>query len=98
MSFTMCSSNPPAFHPSFFPHSSIFLIHSDPEPISAGVTMTPICTELSEPKIQATVHPSYYALFKAFNTTNEIFHVGYKCVGSATVARNLTNTVRRYEI
>ena len=55
--------------------------------------MTSICTDLSEPRVQVTVHPTHYATFLDVYTYDEKFHFGYDCKGSVTIARNFTRTV-----
>ena len=55
--------------------------------------MVPICTELIEPKVLATVHSSLREDFRLASIKNEEFHFGYVCEGSVFVAKNISRSV-----
>ena len=55
--------------------------------------MVPICTGLTEPKVQATVNSPLREEFPLTSTIDEMFHFGYICEGSAFVAKNITRNV-----
>ena len=55
--------------------------------------MEPLCSELAEPTVRASVLPHFRQTVEMIDTSGEKFHFGYECEGSATVARNLTRYV-----
>ena len=65
----------------------------DPSVIGTCVTMAPVCTTLTEPRVQFTVQPSLHDIFISTSTTDEKLHFGYICEGSTFVAKNISGNV-----
>lgn len=75
--------------------SSLHLPLTDPTEVSTDVTLTPVCTELREPHVYATVEPPLWPLFNQGNSSDERFSFGYVCEGSVTVAQNFSRNVNK---
>lgn len=73
--------------------SSLRLSPTDPTEVSTDVILTPVCTELREPRVQATVEPPLRPIFNQQNSSNERFSFGYVCEGSVSVAQNFSRNV-----
>ena len=92
LNFKVHSSLPPSLLSFLFVPLSIHL-STDPSVIGTGVTMVPVCTTLTEPRVQFTVQPSLHDIFISTSTINEKFHFGYICEGSTFVAKNISGNV-----
>ena len=92
LNFKVHSSLPPSLL-SFLLVPPSILPSIDPSVIGTGVTMAPVCTTLTEPRVQLTVQPSLHDIFISTSTTDEKFHFGYICEGSTFVAKNISGNV-----
>lgn len=71
-------------------------MYLDPSAVGDGMILTPICSKLLEPEVQATVQPSLEnIILNWINLTDANYYWGYLCERNNTtvIARNFSGQV-----